>query len=114
MQFHSRKGFQPPTFRNNNQQRQQEQNRSIGEENSNKRSRPHVECWICKENHYAKLCPLKGNIIHNIQGASTVSDVGEIIPRIYVALDGRQVNRQYRMIEIVCNIGCTYNYFDLK
>ena len=82
--------MKPPLFINNNESYQLEQSKTEGEEHSNKKARPLIECWICKENHYARKCSHKGGIINNTQESS----IGISIPRIYEALDGGQADHQ--------------------
>ena len=41
---------------------------------------------------------------YNIQEAETVDQVARVVPRIYVALEDRQVDHQSTMVEVVDNI----------
>jgi hypothetical protein len=53
-----------------------------------------IKCWGCKENHKYSDCLHKNGkerAIHNVQQAETVEDMGSRMPRIYMALDNKQV-----------------------
>ena len=47
------------------------------------------------------------NIVHNLQEASTVGDVGRSLHRINAVMDGRQVDHQSSMVEIEGKINNT-------
>jgi hypothetical protein len=88
----------PPFFKNNSQANQQ--GRSTQNENKTADSfgkRPRyklVQCWGCEGNHLYRYYPHKGEIMktfHNIQEVETIEDKGGNIPRVYVALDNKQV-----------------------
>ena len=62
-----------------------------------------MECWGCKGNHRYKYCPHRNDkvrVVHNVQQAKTVEDMGSRMPRIYAALDNKQVEFQSHMIEV--------------
>jgi hypothetical protein len=62
-----------------------------------------MECWGCKGNHRYRDCPHrkdKARIVHNVQQAETVEDMGSIMSRIYAALDNKQAEFQSHMIEV--------------
>jgi hypothetical protein len=73
-------------------------------------------------------CPHRGEkerIVHNIQQDDTVEDKGRNVPRIYVALDNKQVEFQSHMIEmegkinnktivILIDSGASHSYIDPK
>jgi hypothetical protein len=62
-----------------------------------------MECWGCKGNHRYRDWPYrkdKVRIVHNVQQAETVEDMGSRMPRIYAALDNKQVEFQSHMIEV--------------
>ena len=66
------------------------------------RSTP-MECWGCKGDHrYRDYSHRKDKMIvfHNVQQSETVEDVGRRVPRIYAALDNKQVEFQSHMIEV--------------
>jgi hypothetical protein len=46
----------------------------------------------------------KVRIVHNVQQVDTVGDMGKSVPRIYTALDNKQVEFQSHMIEVKGNI----------
>jgi hypothetical protein len=51
-----------------------------------------------------KYCPQRGEnvrIVHNVQQLETMEDMGRSVPRIYAALDNKQVDFQSHMIEVV-------------
>jgi hypothetical protein len=50
-----------------------------------------------------KYCPHRGENVrnfHNVQQDETVEDMGRNVPRIYVALDKKQVEFQSHVIEV--------------
>jgi hypothetical protein len=49
---------------------------------------PPIQCWGCKGDHMFKDCE-KGRIVHNVQQAEMVEDMGRNVPRIYAALDNK-------------------------
>jgi hypothetical protein len=73
-------------------------------------------------------CPHRGEkvrIVHNVQQAETVEDMGRNVPRIYAALDNKQVYYQSHMIEVLGMInnqtiailidsGASHTYIDPK
>jgi hypothetical protein len=64
-----------------------------------KRGRPPIQCWGCKEDHLYKDFPHRKDrvkTVHNVQEDTTVEDMGII----YAALDDRQAEYKYNMIEV--------------
>jgi hypothetical protein len=62
-----------------------------------------IQCWGCKENHKYIDCPHKNGkarVVHNVQQDETMEDMGSRMPRIYAALDNKQVEFQSHMIEV--------------
>ena len=62
-----------------------------------------MECWSCKGNHRYRDFPHrkdKARTIHNVQQAEIVEDMGNIMLRIYAALDNKKVSFQSHMIEV--------------
>jgi hypothetical protein len=62
-----------------------------------------IKCWGCEGDHMCKDFPRKGdkiNIVHNLHEVDIVEYMGWSMPRIYVALDNRQVDYQSHMIEM--------------
>jgi hypothetical protein len=62
-----------------------------------------MECWGCKGNHRYRDYPHrkdKVRTVHTVQQAETMEDMGNIIPRIYAALDNKQEEFQSHMIEV--------------
>jgi hypothetical protein len=62
-----------------------------------------IQCWGCQGNHKYRDCPHKNGkarTVHNVQQTETVEDMGSRMPRIYVALDNKQVEFQSHMIEV--------------
>jgi hypothetical protein len=56
--------------------------------------KPPIQCWGCKRYHMFRDCPHKGEkvrSIHNVQQVEIVEDMGRNVPRIYAALDNKQV-----------------------
>jgi predicted aspartyl protease len=69
------------------------------EDSLRKRGRPPIQCWGCKEDHMYKDFPHikdRVKIVHNVQEATIVEDMG----RIYVALNDRQEEYQSNMIKV--------------
>jgi hypothetical protein len=57
----------------------------------------------CKGDHKYRDCPHKSEkvrVFHNVQQAKTMEDMGRRVPRIYAALDNKQVQFQSHMIEV--------------
>jgi hypothetical protein len=75
-----------------------------------------------------KDCPHggeKGRIVHNVQQVETVEDMDINVPRIYAALDNKQVEYQSHMIKvegminiqtiaILIDSGASHSYIDPK
>jgi hypothetical protein len=54
---------------------------------------PPIQCWGCKGDHKYRYCPHRSEkvrVVHNVQQAETMEDMGRDVPRIYVALDNKQ------------------------
>jgi hypothetical protein len=98
-----KKGAKPPLFINNSQGHQTpKEPRTIDTESQRKRQPP-IQCWSCKGYHRFRDCPHrgeKGRVVHNVQQAKIVEDMGRYVPRIYAALDNKQVEYQSHMIEV--------------
>jgi hypothetical protein len=67
----------------------------------------------------------KVRIVHNVQQAKIVEDMGINVPRIYAALDNKQAEYQSHMIEvegminiqtivILIDLGSSHSYIDPK
>jgi hypothetical protein len=88
--------------------------------------KPPMECWGCKGNHRYKDCPQRNDkvrVVDNIQQEEIVEDMGSRIPRIYAALDNKQVEFQSHTIEvegminnhtftILIDSGASHSYID--
>jgi hypothetical protein len=62
-----------------------------------------LKCWGCGEEHLLRDCPyrkLNNRRVYNIQEAIIVNDVARRMPRIYAALDDKQVNHQASVVEM--------------
>jgi hypothetical protein len=62
-----------------------------------------MQCWGCVANHMHKYLSQRGDkarTTHNVQEAATMEDMGRNVPRIYVALDNKQVEFQSHMIDV--------------
>jgi hypothetical protein len=62
-----------------------------------------MKCWGCNGNHMFRYFPQRGEkarIVHNLRQHATVEDIGRSVPRIYAALDNKQVEFQSHMIEV--------------
>jgi hypothetical protein len=78
-------------------------NKSKMEESLGKRERQPIKCWGCKGDHRYIDFPHRVDrmrIVHNIQEATIVEDVGRSVPRIYATLENRQEEHQSHMIEV--------------
>jgi hypothetical protein len=53
----------------------------------------------------------KGRIVHNIQQAETMEDMGRKVPMIYAALDNKQAEYHAHMIEVE---RASHSYIDSK
>ena len=87
-----------------------------------------IHFWGCQGNHKYKDFPHKNGkvrVVHNVQQAETVEDMGSRIPRIYAGLDNKQVEFQSHMIEvegminnhaftILIDSGASHSYIDLR
>jgi hypothetical protein len=62
-----------------------------------------IQCWGCKGNHKYRDCPYKNGkarIVHTVQQAETMEDMGSRMPKIYASLDNKQAEFQSHMIEV--------------
>jgi hypothetical protein len=87
-----------------------------------------MQCLGCKGDHRFRDCPRrseKGRVVHNVQQAKTMEDMGRYVPRIYVALDNKQEKYQSHMLEvegminnqtiaILIDSGASHSYIDPK
>eukprot|EP00253_Pinus_taeda_P026946 PITA_26946 len=85
-------------FRPNNETKGSRQQIRLDNEGA---TRPPVQCWGCGGPHYIKNCPQRKGTeqLSQIHEASTVGEVGRIIPRINAALEDRQAEYQPTMVE---------------
>jgi hypothetical protein len=54
---------------------------------------PPIKCWGCGGDHMYRDCPHIGEkvrIVHNLQQADIVEDMGRNVTRIYASLDNKQ------------------------
>jgi hypothetical protein len=61
------------------------------------------KCWGCGEAHLLRELPYRkqnNRRVYNIQEATTFNDVARSMPQIYAALDARQVDHQYSVVEM--------------
>jgi hypothetical protein len=97
------KGNKPSFFRNSLQGQPSFREPRMTEERAQRQRQMPIQCWGCKGNHKYKYCPHKNGkvrIVHNVQQAETVQDMGHRMSRIYAALDNKQVEFQSHMIEV--------------
>jgi hypothetical protein len=87
-----------------------------------------IQCWGCKGDHIFRDCPHRSEkvrIVHNVQQAEIVEDMGINVSRIYAALDNKQAEYQSHMIEMEGMInnqtiailnysGASHSYIDPK
>jgi hypothetical protein len=101
------KGTNPPFFRNNPRGQPTSREPKMIETGGQRPRQPPIQCWGCKGDHMFRDCPHRGEkvrIVHNVQKAETVEDMGINVPRIYTALDNKQEEYQSHMIEVECMI----------
>jgi hypothetical protein len=61
-----------------------------------------MECCGCKGDHKYRDCPHRSDkvrVVHNVQQAETIEDMGRRVPRIYATLNNKKVGFQSHMIE---------------
>jgi hypothetical protein len=87
-----------------------------------------MKCWGCKGDHKYRDFPHKSDkvrVVHNVQQAEIVEDMGRRVPRIYASLDNKQDEFQSHMIEvegminnhaftILIDLGASHSYVDPK
>jgi hypothetical protein len=91
------KGNKPPFFRNSPQGHPSFREPRMAEVGEQRLRQTPIQCWGCKENHKYRDCPHKNGkarVVHNVQQAETVEDMGSRMPRIYAALDNKQAEFQ--------------------
>jgi hypothetical protein len=65
--------------------------------------KPPIQCWGCKGDHKYIDSPHKSEkvgVFHNIQQAEIVEEISMNVPKIYAALDNKQVEFQSHMVEV--------------
>jgi hypothetical protein len=98
-----KKGSKPPFFKNNPQGQPTPREPRAIEIGVQRPRQPPIQCWGCKGDHMYRDCPHrgeKGRIVHNVQQAETMEDMGRNVTRIYAALDNKQAEYQSHMIEV--------------
>jgi hypothetical protein len=122
------KGNKPPFFRNSPQGQPVLREPRMAEVGGKRPKQTPMECWGCKGDHRYRDCPHrkdKMRVVHNVQQDETVEDMGRRVPRIYAALDNKQVEFQSHMIEvegminnhaftILIDSGASHSYIDPK
>jgi hypothetical protein len=118
-----KKGAKPPFFRKNPQGQQMPKEPRTIDTGSQGLRQPPMQCWGCKGDHRFRDCPHrgeKGRVVHNVQQVEIVEDMGRYVPRIYAALENKQVEYQSHMIEVEgmvimssqwCHLGCQMHQF---
>jgi hypothetical protein len=97
------KGIEPPFFINNTRGQPTSREPKRVETWCQRTRNPLIQCWGCKGDHMFKYCPHRGEklrIVHSVQQAKTTKDMGINVPRIYAALDNKQIKYQSHMIEV--------------
>jgi hypothetical protein len=100
---HRKKGTKPPFFRNNSQGKLAFKEPIMIETLGKIPRHPPIQCWGCKGNHMYRYFPHRGEkvrIVHNVQQTEIMEDMGRNVPKIYAALDNKQVEFQSHMIEV--------------
>jgi hypothetical protein len=89
---------------------------------------PPIQCWGYKGDHMFRDCSHKsekGRVVHNVQQAEIVEDMGRNVPRIYAALDNKKSKYQSHVIKvegminnqtivILIDSGASHSYIDPK
>jgi hypothetical protein len=123
-----KKGNKPPFFRNIPHRQPVLREPGMAEVSGKRPKQTPMECWGCKGDHRYRDCPqgkYKVIVVHNVQRAETVEDMGKRVPRIYATLDNKQVEFQSHMIEvegminnhaftILIDLGASHSYIDSK
>jgi hypothetical protein len=85
-----------------------------------------IQCWNCGGDHMCRDYPQRGDKVrtaYSVQQAVIVEDLGRNVPRIYTALDNKQIEFQSHVIEvegkitdqpnvILIDSGYSHNYLD--
>jgi hypothetical protein len=104
-----KKGYQPAPYRNTTKSfprkdfysnppntQGSEKPENLGMKRLWDSSREPLKCWECGEPHLRRNFPhfssKNRTIVHNLQEASTVGDVGKSLHRINATIDGRQAD----------------------
>jgi hypothetical protein len=119
------KANKPPFFRNSPQGQPSFREPRKAEVGGQLPRKTTMECWGCKGNHRYKDCPHRNDktrVVHNVQQAETMEDMGSRMPRIYAALDNKQAEFQSHMIEVegminnrltvLIDSGASHSYID--
>jgi hypothetical protein len=88
-----KKGAKPPFFRNNPQWQQTHKEPRVIDTGNQGPRQPPMQCWGCKGDHrfiYFPHIGEQGRVVHNVQRAEIVEDMGRYVLRIYAALDNQQ------------------------
>jgi hypothetical protein len=94
-------GNKPPFFKNNPQGKPSIREHIMVEVGGKRPRQTPIQCWGCKGDHKYRDCPHKSDkvrVVHSVQQAETVEDMGRSVPRIYAALDNEQAKFQSHMI----------------
>jgi hypothetical protein len=77
---------------------------NLGIKNFGDSPREPLKCWECGEPHLRRNSPRLNfaakTMVHNLQEASTVGDVGRISHKINEKMDGRQADHQSTVMEV--------------
>jgi hypothetical protein len=84
---------------------------NLGMKKFGDRPREPLKCWECGEHHLRRICPrlisVNKIVVHNLQEASMVGDMGRILHCINATIDGRQADHQSSVVEIEGKINNT-------
>jgi hypothetical protein len=122
------KGNKPPFFRNSPQGQPSFREHRMDEVGGKRSRKTPIQCWCCKGDKKYRYCPHKSGKVrffHNVKQVETMEDMGRRVPRIYEALDNKQVMFQSHMIEvegminnhpftILIDSGASHSYIDPK
>jgi hypothetical protein len=98
-----KRGIKPPFFRNNPQGKTNSREPRMIETGGQRPRKPPIQCWGCKVDHIFRDCPRisdKERVVHNVQRAERMGDMGRNVPRKYGTLYNNQAEYQLHMIEV--------------
>jgi hypothetical protein len=86
-------GIKPPFFINNPHGQPNSREPRTIETGGQRPRKPTIQCQGCKGDHMFRYFPHRSDkerVVHNVQRAEIVGDMGINVPRIYAALDKKK------------------------